>query len=138
MAAAAPSGSRFDTGPGSDPFSSPRFFESYVYPCGEWTVLEFGGELDAACAAPMRTALEAALGSTRARLVVDLSPVQFLDSSGFRAIARAGAEARARRGMLRLVCPPGVVADRLRVLNPPPGLPVATDLYSAMAAIEAE
>jgi len=137
MAAAAPVNPRSDADAGADPFRRPRFFESYVYPCDGWTVLEFGGELDAASAAAMRTALEAALASVRPRLVVDLSRAQFLDSSGFRAIARAGTEARTRGGTLRLVCPSGVVADRLRLLNPAPGVAVAADVYSAMAATDA-
>jgi len=118
----------------ADPFSAPRFFESYAYSSGEWSVVEFGGELDAACAAAMRSALDNALRPSPPKLIVDLSRTQFLDSSGFRVIARAGAEAEARGGMLRLVCPTGVLRDRLKVINAVSALPVLGDLYSALAA----
>jgi anti-sigma B factor antagonist len=124
---------RFDPGGSLEP---PRFFDQYTYSDGDWCVLELSGEIDAAAAASVREGLDRALApSAPPRLVVDLSRARFLDSSGFRPIAQAGARARARGGLLRLVCPAGSLRDYLRIMNAAIALPLLYDLHSALAPL---
>ena len=53
------------------------------------TVLEFHGEIDIAAAVEIIPHLDAATGRPGARLVIDLSDVEFFDCSGLRLIYRA-------------------------------------------------
>ncbi|HXJ65973.1 MAG TPA: STAS domain-containing protein, partial [Actinomycetota bacterium] len=59
-------------------------------------VLELSGDLDMAAVDGAETRLRAALASQPGRLVVDLSAVTFLDSSGIRLLLRADELARGR------------------------------------------
>ena len=57
---------------------------------GEYdTTLELAGELDMASANLLRTEIDAALESGTQRVVLDLSELTFIDSSGIRVLYRA-------------------------------------------------
>lgn len=98
---------------------------------GVWVVAELSGEIDSAAQRPIGRTLVDALGPGRADLVVDLTLVRFLDSSGFRALVRARERAVELGGRVRIVCPDGPVRVSLRVLNAAERLPVLPDLESA-------
>jgi len=113
------------------PPSAPVLHAARTYPSGAWVVAELSGEIDSAAERPVGRTLVDALGPGCADLVVDLSLVRFLDSSGFRALVRARERAAELGGRVRIVCPDGAVRLSLRVLNAVERLPVLPDLESA-------
>ena len=70
-----------------------------------WTVLTPFGDLDMAGAPDFRQAVVREVAEGRNHLVVDLSAVTFLDSSGLGAIIGGLRRTRAHGGDLVLVCP---------------------------------
>ncbi len=89
------------------------------------------GELDMAHAAQVAETLDALADSERP-LVVDLSDLTFIDSSGIHAILRP----RPQQGVVMLVCPPGNIQRVLSVTKIDRVLPVYETLDSAVAACE--
>jgi anti-sigma B factor antagonist len=71
---------------------------------GTWTVLEVGGEVDLSTAASLRTRIDEIVASGARRLVVDLTAVGFIDSSGLSALVSAMKAMRVAEGELMLVC----------------------------------
>src|SRR5437763_864250 len=69
------------------------------------TVLSVHGEIDVATAPDLIEAALRLFGDGEDRLVVDLSGVPFLDSSGISAIVAILRSASARNGRLALACP---------------------------------
>ena len=65
------------------------------------------GEVDIETAPDLTAALDAAIRETRGALVVDLSHVAFLDSSGVNVLLRARAVLGREERALVIVCPPG-------------------------------
>lgn len=68
---------------------------------GSWTVLAVGGEIDQFTAPKLRDALLAQIGDGAANLVIDLSEVGFMDSSGLGVLV--GALRRVNEGGGRIV-----------------------------------
>ena len=66
------------------------------------TVVELSGELDGGAADELRQALSALLDQGRARLVVDLEGVPYVESRGLSALVTAMKRARALGGDLKL------------------------------------
>jgi anti-anti-sigma factor len=94
------------------------------------TVLGMAGDLDMAAVADAESRLRQAVAGAPARLVVDLSAVTFLDSSGIRLLLQAGALARERGVELSVTRPPAGVwrllerfrlDSRLPFVGPVPG-----------------
>jgi anti-sigma B factor antagonist len=76
---------------------------------GRVEVMALSGTLDAAASPEVRTKLEALVEAGRKRLVVDLSGVRFVDSSGFFALVSSYKAARAAGGdVVLLGLPPPV------------------------------
>jgi anti-sigma B factor antagonist len=71
---------------------------------GEWSVLRVGGEVDVATAPRLREQLIALVNDQRYHLVVDLSEVDFIDSTGLGVLIGALKRVRSRDGDLHLVC----------------------------------
>ncbi len=67
---------------------------------GEATILEVGGEMDLHSAPQLRAALADITQSKQARIVVDLSEVMFVDSTGVGALVGALKRAREAGGAL--------------------------------------
>ncbi len=95
------------------------------------TVLEFHGEIDIAAAVEVIPHLDAATGHPGARIVIDLTSVEFFDCSGLRLIYRARHRVLAHDGTLQLVCTHPLtlrvlkVTGLARVLPPMASLDVA-------------
>ena len=68
-------------------------------------VLEVGGEIDVYTAPKLRERLMEIIGDGQLHVVVDLSRVDFLDSTGLGVLVGAHRRLRARDGALELVCP---------------------------------
>jgi anti-sigma B factor antagonist len=67
------------------------------------------GEVDLAAAPALETALDEAIRGSAGAFVVDLSDVEFLDSSGLNVLLRARALLGREDRAVAIVCPPGPV-----------------------------
>src|SRR3954468_6522431 len=76
-------------------------------------LLEVFGELDLATAPRLCSALDAARIHRVRRVVVDLTGVDFCDSTGLRALIGASKELRVSGGRLAIACLPGGAVARL-------------------------
>ena len=76
------------------------------------SVLEVAGDLDLSSAPALCARLEQVLGDRPAGVVVDLSQLEFCDSTGLRALAGAAEEARIRLARLVIVAPSRPAAAR--------------------------
>jgi anti-sigma B factor antagonist len=76
------------------------------------SVLEVAGDLDLSSAPALCVRLERALEDRPAGVVVDLSRLEFCDSTGLRALAGAAEEARIRLARLVIVAPSRPAAAR--------------------------
>ncbi|MEO7131237.1 MAG: STAS domain-containing protein [Dermatophilaceae bacterium] len=70
---------------------------------GDRTIVRMGGEIDVYTASLVRESLEDQLGQGRIHLILDLSDVTFLDSTGLGVLVGRLKRARALGGSLRLV-----------------------------------
>jgi anti-sigma B factor antagonist len=71
----------------------------------EHAILEVGGEIDVYTAPRLRERLIELIDGGQLRIVVDLSRVEFLDSTGLGVLVGAHRRLRANEGTLSLVCP---------------------------------
>src|SRR5918999_2784812 len=76
-------------------------------------LVEVFGELDLATAPKLCAALDQARADRVKRLVVDLTGVDFCDSTGLRALIGASTEIRVGGGRLAIACLPGGAVSRL-------------------------
>jgi len=93
-------------------------------------VVALVGELDMEHARSVAETLERLANGARA-IVVDLSDLSFIDSSGIHAILQS----RPRQGEIVLVCPPGNVKRVLDVTKIDRVLPIYDTLDGALAAL---
>jgi anti-sigma B factor antagonist len=100
---------------------------------GDLTVFTLAGEVDADNVGQVREAFDAAVRSHGPRLVVDLSGLTFIDTTGLGALVRLRAVLNAREGSLSLVAPDGQVLRRLRRTNLAPLFPIYDSLSQALA-----
>ena len=80
---------------------------------GSVLVAAIDGEIDSSNAAELRMALSERLPSASSALVLDLSAVRYLDSSGIHLLFELGRRLAARRQSLRLVVPAGAPMRRV-------------------------
>ena len=115
----------------ADPFSVKEHEEAGI------RVLRVAGELDIATAPRLCARLDATRVGRRPRLLVDLSDVDFCDSTGLRALLGAASEVRAHGGRFAIVCPPsGDVARLLEIVGAGEWLAIHTDSQSGLAALK--
>jgi anti-sigma B factor antagonist len=113
--------------PFADPFSLDEHEDRGV------RVIEVAGELDIATAPQLCARLDA---TRTGRLLVDLTAVDFCDSTGLRALLGAASEVRAHGGRFAIVCPPsGDVARLLEIVGAGEWLAIHADSASGMAAL---
>jgi anti-sigma B factor antagonist len=89
--------------------------------------LRVAGEIDLATAPQLAVALDAALTSNGQVVVLDLSDVEFIDTSGVRALLDGRRLATERGKELTVIAPPGSAARRLLEL---------TELIEALGVVE--
>jgi anti-sigma B factor antagonist len=80
-------------------------------------VIEVVGELDLSSAPALCARLEQVLRQRAPRVLIDLSRLQFCDSTGLRALFGAVQEAQIRRARLRIVSPSEPAAARVFELS---------------------
>lgn len=113
---------------------SPALHSTCHYVVDRWVVVELSGEIDCAAEPAVERELAAAIGPAYTDVIVDLTPVTFIDTRGLRAVARARDRVALSGGSLQLVCPPGAVRETLRILIGGRRMPALPDLVSAMTA----
>jgi anti-sigma B factor antagonist len=100
---------------------------------GELVVVSLAGEVDLDNASRVRRCLGEAVESHGPRLVVDLTGLTFIDTTGLGVLVRQLAELRARDGTMALVAPAdGQVLRRLRRTNLAPLFPIYETLSQAL------
>ncbi len=99
-------------------------------PAGGWTVVTVTGELDHVTCPELTARLNAVIcDGRRPQVAVDLSGLEFCDSSGLRSLIMAWNRARGRAGDLVLVLPPDArLRTRLRQTGLDTVLPVGDEL----------
>ena len=78
-----------------------------------WPVVRLTGDIDLSNAEALGVAAESAVSNHARGLVLDLSGVTFLDSTGLRLVFRLARRLGDRQQALRLVVPPGARFARL-------------------------
>jgi anti-sigma B factor antagonist len=116
--------------PSADPFSVDEHEEGGV------RVIAVAGELDIATAPQLCARLDATRIGRRPRFLVDLTDVDFCDSTGLRALLGAASEVRAHGGRFAIVCPPsGDVARLLEIVGAGEWMAIHDDPQSGLAAL---
>lgn len=82
---------------------------------GEAAGVAVRGEVELATAAQLTEALDDAIRATEGPFVIDLSDVDFLDSSGIACLMRARALLGRDERTLGLICPPGSARRALEI-----------------------
>jgi anti-sigma B factor antagonist len=82
---------------------------------GDHTVITVAGEIDLYTAPKLQSELMTALGASPTRLVVDMSGVDFCDSTGINVLLAAHRQARERGGELQLAGPGSATRKVLQV-----------------------
>lgn len=100
------------------------------------SVISVGGELDLWTAPTLCGRIENAVGAATDGVILDLSHLQFCDSTGLRALAGAAREAQIRRARLLIVAPSRTGAARaFEIAGAAEFLPVAEDVERGLAAL---
>ena len=100
------------------------------------TVLEFHGEIDIAAAVEIIPHLDAATVHPGARIVIDLTNVEFFDCSGLRLIHRARHRVLTHDGSLHLVCAHPLTLRVFKVTGLTRVLPPVASLDAALGLPE--
>jgi anti-sigma B factor antagonist len=94
------------------------------------------GELDLAGAVELCARVDAARDARRRRLLLDLTRLEFCDSSGLRALIGAAAEVRATAGRVVIVPPvAGAVARLFALAGVDEILPLRSNVADGLAAL---
>jgi anti-sigma B factor antagonist len=110
-----------------------------VHSNGHGVILTVGGEVDLATAPQLHAKLvDLVEGGEAASILVDLTPVAFMDSTGLTVLLAAHKRAQAAGRSIRLVCPGGRVLRVLRVTGAEKILAIHGSLVEAMAAQDAD
>ncbi|WP_433359612.1 STAS domain-containing protein [Actinoplanes sp. CA-142083] len=97
-------------------------------------VVAVRGNLDLDSAAVLTTTLDQVLDRPSPRVVVDLSEVEFCDSTGLSAFVVGHNRATATGGWLRLAAPTAFLADLLETVGLAPRIGVYPTVADALAA----
>jgi anti-sigma B factor antagonist len=102
--------------------------------CDDHVVVALRGELDIADAAAVTAAL-AAVAARQPQIIVDLSGLEFIDSSGVAALARGRAHARQAGGDLLLAAPRPRAMRSLAITRLADGFSVYASIDEAAASL---
>jgi anti-sigma B factor antagonist len=109
-----------------------------VHPNGQGVMLRVGGEVDLATSPQLHAKLVDLVEVGEAgSVVVDLTPVAFMDSTGLGVLLAAHKRARANGRRVLLVCPGGPVLRVLRLTGMDKVLSIHGSLAEAEAAQDA-
>ncbi|MFI7317016.1 STAS domain-containing protein [Streptomyces venezuelae] len=97
------------------PLSPPTLGRLHRYYTHGHTVLELAGEIDIAALLHLTPHVDAATTTPKQLVVVDLTPVIFLDCSGLRLLCHTHHRVTTRQGTLKLVCPHPLTRRVLRI-----------------------
>jgi anti-sigma B factor antagonist len=97
-----------------------------------WTVVRVGGELDNATGPRLRERLVAAIAERGANVVLDLSGVEFLDSTGLGVLVGVPKRARTLGGDLRLAAATPPVRRVFEITALDRTLPIADTVAEAI------
>ncbi|MCU1509343.1 MAG: anti-sigma-factor antagonist [Glaciihabitans sp.] len=100
---------------------------------GDIAVLRLNGRLNMVSAGRVRDAVATAVADGRSRVVVDLTRVEFMDSSGLGALVSGMKAARLAGGDLRIASPTEQVKLVLQLTNMDRVLPAYDDAETAFA-----
>jgi anti-sigma B factor antagonist len=101
-------------------------------------MLDVAGELELATAVQLCARVDAARGTGQRRLLVDLTQLEFCDSSGLRALTGVAAEVLASAGRVVIVPPvDGAVARLFALIGAGELVPLRSSAAEALAALEA-
>ncbi|NRQ36202.1 STAS domain-containing protein [Nonomuraea sp. NN258] len=100
---------------------------------GELVVVSLRGEVDVDNVSDVRRCLDEAVAAHGPRLVVDMTGLTFIDTTGLGVLVRLLATLRDRDGTMALVAPDGQVLRRLRRTNLAPLFPIYDTLPQALA-----
>ncbi|MDX3747507.1 MULTISPECIES: STAS domain-containing protein [unclassified Streptomyces] len=89
----------------------------HVYETEERTVVQLRGEIDIAVVLRVTATVDTATGRPSTDVVIDLSPVEFLDCSGLGLLCRARRRVEERGGHLTLVCPQPHIRKMIRIVD---------------------
>ncbi|MEU3401255.1 stage II sporulation protein AA (anti-sigma F factor antagonist) [Streptomyces filamentosus] len=101
---------------------------------GRTAVLAVAGELDMETAGRLQERLTEQFGAGRRRLVLDLSALDFMDSSGLNVLIQAVNEARETGGDLYLAAPTPAVRRILEITGVTTTIPPHEAVADALAA----
>ncbi|SDN67125.1 STAS domain-containing protein [Allokutzneria albata] len=119
---------RHARGEGGDGPDAGELIQLSVRPLPGGAVVHVRGEIDMLSAAPLRQECAGRLDGAEALLVLDLSEVTFLGSSGLSVLAETAELAKARNKRLRLVYQGPVVGNPLSVT----GMDTEFDSYETL------
>jgi anti-sigma B factor antagonist len=98
-----------------------------------WVPIAIAGELDLYSAPSLREQVLKAVNAGQLHLVLDLSGVTFVDSSGFAVMVSAYKRARALGGQMRVCCADRQVSSAMRISGLDRVFEVFPDLAAATA-----
>jgi anti-sigma B factor antagonist len=99
-----------------------------------WGVLAVEGEVDLYTSPQLRDAVNGMIEEGHGRIVLDLTNVGFMDSSGLGVLVTALKRIRERAGSLALVCPEGSVHKVLTITGLDKVFPIHRSVAEATAA----
>jgi anti-sigma B factor antagonist len=102
---------------------------------GDVAIVAVVGELDISTAPELRGALVDAAAADPSHVVVDLTELEFLDSTGLGVIIGAFGRAKEAAGTLRVVCPQERFRRLFRITGLDGLMPVDESLEAAMASL---
>ena len=104
---------------------------------GDVVVAELEGEIDSSNAGELQSALAARFPRTATVLILDLSRVTYLDSSGIELLFELGRSLAARRQRIRLIVPEAAPVRRVLELCAVDSVaPIDGDLAAVLAATD--
>ncbi|MET8783927.1 STAS domain-containing protein [Streptomyces sp. NPDC004589] len=98
--------------------------------CGTWAVVVLRGEVDLALVPALREIVDALIAERRARMVLDLEGVSFMDSSALGVLVYAMRRADALGGALRLAAP----CEQVRRMLELTGLDTVAKVFAGVPA----
>jgi len=99
-------------------------------PGGHIVLFALGGSLDIATSPSLRAALSEAADHEKHEIIVDLTQLEFIDSTGLGALIGAHKRASEHNGSLRLVAHEGQILRLLRITG-------LLDVFAVYPAVEA-